>query len=63
MPKKILHGIVVSEKENINIHYLKKYLKVKKNIVHMMKKMNLKMVIKFQLLNVDLIQKIKNLKF
>ena len=52
MPKKILHGVVVSDKENKTIKVMierkyqhplfKKVIKVKKNIVLMMKKINLK---------------------
>ena len=58
MPKKILSGVVVSNKPNKTITVLverkyqhpllKKVIKVKKNIVPMMKIINLKMVIKFQ---------------
>ena len=58
MPKKILNGIVISDKPNKTITVvverkyqhpvLKKVIKAKKNIVYMMKKTNLKMVIKFQ---------------
>ena len=58
MPKKILSGIVVSDKPNKTITvmverkyqhpYLKKVIKVKKNIMHMMKIINLKMVTRFQ---------------
>ncbi len=72
MPKKILTGIVVSDKPNKTITVLverkyqhpvlKKIIKVKKNIMHMMKIINLKMEIEFQLLKADLIRKIKNLK-
>jgi len=72
MTKKILAGIVVSDKPNKTITVLverkyqhpvlKKIIKVKKNITHMMKIINLKTEIKFQLLKVSLIQKIKNLK-
>ena len=59
MPKKILTGIVVSDKPNKTITVvverkyshplLKKVIKVKKNIMHMMRKISLKQVIKFQL--------------
>ena len=72
MPKKILNGIVVSNKPNKTITVLverkyqhpllKKVIKAKKNIMLMMKITNLKMVIKFQLSKVNLIPKIKNLK-
>ena len=58
MPKKILTGIVVSDKPNKTITVmverkyshplLKKVIKVKKNTMLMMKIINLKMVIKFQ---------------
>ena len=58
MPKKILNGIVISNKPNKTITVLverkyqhpvlKKVIKAKKNIVHMMKIMLLKMEIKFQ---------------
>ena len=59
MPKKILKGTVVSDKPNKTITVLverkyqhpllKKIIKVKKNIVFMMKIINIKMVIRFQL--------------
>ena len=59
MPKKILTGVVVSDKPNKTITVmverkfshpvLKKVIKVRKNIMHMMKIINLKLVIKFQL--------------
>ena len=72
MPKKILNGIVVSDKPNKTITVvverkyshplLKKVIKVKKNIMHMMKIINLKLEIKFQLLKVNHFQKIKNFK-
>ena len=58
MPKKILSGIVVSDKPNKTITViverkyqhpiLKKIVKVKKNIMHMTKIINSKMEIKFQ---------------
>ena len=58
MTKKILKGIVTSAKitrqlllrlqENSNILFMKKLLKDQKNIMHMMKKINLKKVKKFQ---------------
>ena len=73
MPKKILHGIVVSDKENKTIKVLierkyqhpllKKVVKVKKNTALMMRTINLKLVTKYRLLNVNHIQKIRNLKF
>ena len=72
MPKKILKGIVVSDKPNKTITVLverkyqhpvlKKVVKSKKNIMFMMKIINLKMEIKFQLLKANHFQKIKNLK-
>ena len=72
MPKKILKGIVVSDKPNKTITVvverkyqhpvLKKVIKSKKNIACMMKTTNIKMEIKFQLLNVDHILSLKNLK-
>ena len=72
MPKKILTGIVVSDKPNKTITVvverkyshplLKKVIKVKKNIMHMMRIINLKLVIKFLLLKVNRFQKIKNFK-
>ena len=73
MPKKILHGVVVSDKEDKTIKVMierkyqhplfKKVVKSKKNTVLTIKIINLKLEIRFQLLNVDRIQKIKNLKF
>ena len=58
MTKKILKGIVTAQKktrqlllrlqENSNILFMKKLLKDQKNIMHMMKKINLKKVKKFQ---------------
>ncbi len=72
MPKKILTGTVVSDKPNKTITVLverkyqhpvlKKIIKVKKNIMHMMKIINLKMVTKYQLKKVNRFQRIKNLK-
>ena len=72
MPKKILKGVVVSDKPNKTITVmverkyqhplLKKVIKSKKNIMFTTKKINLKMEIKYQLLNVDLYLKIKNLQ-
>ena len=59
MPKKILTGIVVSDKPNKTVTVLverkyqhpilRKVVKVKKNIMLTMKTTNLKMEIKFQL--------------
>ena len=73
MPKKILHGVVVSDKEDKTIKVMierkyqhplfKKVVKSKKNTVLTIKIINLKLEIRFQLLNVDRIQKTKNLKF
>ena len=58
MSKKILNGIVVSDKPNKTITVLverkyqhpvlKKIVKVKKNIMHMMKIINLRMVTMYQ---------------
>ncbi len=72
MPKKILKGIVVSNNPDKTIiveverkyqhPLLKKVIKAKKNIMLMMIIINLKMVIKFQLGNVNHIQNLKNLK-
>ena len=72
MPKKILNGIVVSDKPNKTVtvlverkyqhRVLKKVVKVKKNIMRMMKTINLKMEIKSQLLKANHFQKIKNFK-
>ena len=72
MPKKILNGIVVSDKPNKTITVLverkyqhpvlKKWWKLGKNIMLMMKQTNLKLEIKFQLKKADHFQKIKNLK-
>ena len=72
MPKKILNGIVVSDKPNKTVTVLverkyqhpvlKKVVKVKKNIMRMMKTINLKMEIKSQLLKANHFQKIKNFK-
>tara|TARA_Y100000992_G_scaffold264820_1_gene201793 strand:+ start:66 stop:284 length:219 start_codon:yes stop_codon:yes gene_type:complete len=72
MSKKILSGIVVSDKPNKTITVLverkyshpllKKVIKVKKNIMLTMKIINLKLVIKFQLLKVSLFQKIRDFK-
>ena len=72
MPKKILTGVVTSDKPNKTITVsverkyshpvLKKVVKVKKNIMHTMKIINLKLEIQYQLLNVSLFQKIKNFK-
>ena len=72
MPKKILTGIVVSDKPNKTITVvverkyshplLKKVIKVKKNIMHMMRIINLRLETRYQLEKADLFQKIKNLK-
>ena len=72
MPKKILTGVVVSDKPNKTVTVLverkyqhpllKKVVKVKKNIMHMMKIINIKTEIKFQLLKANHFQKIKNFK-
>ena len=72
MPKKILTGVVVSDKPDKTITILverkyqhpvlKKVVKVKKNITHTMKTINLKMEIKSQLLKANHFQKIKNFK-
>ena len=69
MPKKILTGVVVSDKPNKNITVLverkyshpllKKVIKVRKNTMLMMKIINLKQVIKYQSLRANLFQKIK----
>ena len=58
MPKKILTGVVVSDKPNKTVTVmverkyshplLKKVIKVKKNTMPMMRIINLKLVIKFQ---------------
>ena len=58
MPKKVLTGIVVSDKPNKTVTVLverkyqhpvlKKIVKVKKNIMPMMKIISLKMAIKYQ---------------
>ena len=72
MPKKILTGIVVSDKPNKTITVLverkyshpllKKVIKVKKNIMLTMKIINLKMEIKSRLLKVSRFLRIKNFK-
>ena len=72
MPKKILTGVVTSDKPNKTITVaverkyshpvLKKVVKVKKNIMRMMKIINLKLEIRFQLLNASHFLKIKNFK-
>ncbi len=72
MPKKILKGVVVSDKPNKTITVLverkyqhpmlKKIIKSKKNIAYMMKIIVIKMETRFQLLNADLIQKQKDMK-
>ena len=58
MPKKVLTGVVISDKPNKTITVmverkyshpvLKKVIKVRKITMHMMKTTNLKLVIKFQ---------------
>ena len=58
MPKKVLNGVVVSDKPNKTITVvverkyqhpvLKKVIKSKKNTMFMMKTINIKMAIKFQ---------------
>ena len=73
MSKKILEGIVVSDKGNKSITVvverkyqhpvLQKVVKTKKNITYMMKKIHTKLETRFQLLRQDLFQKQKNLKF
>ena len=72
MPKKILNGIVVSDKANKTVTVvverkyshplLKKVIKVKKNIAHMMRITSLRLGIKCLSLKVNLFQKIKNFK-
>ena len=72
MPKKILNGVVVSDKPNKTVTVLverkyqhpllKKVMKARKNIMLMTRKINLKLETKYQLEKVDLIQKIKNLR-
>ena len=69
MTKKVLKGVVTSAKNNKTIvvevtrkfkhPFYEKIIKRSKNIMHTMKKINLKKVRKFQLLNVNLIQKRK----
>ena len=58
MPKKILTGVVISDKQNKTITVmverkyshpvLKKVIKVRKNYMHMTKTIHLKLEIKFQ---------------
>ena len=72
MPKKFLSGIVVSDKPNKTITVvverkyqhpvLKKVIRKKKNIMRMMRKINLKMQTKFQSESANHIQNQKNLK-
>ena len=72
MSKKILNGIVVSDKPNKSITVvverkyqhplLKKVIKAKKNIMSMMKIINTKMVTKFLLESVSHFPRLKNLK-
>ena len=69
MTKKILKGIVTSAKNNKTIvveverkfkhPFYEKVIKKSKNIMHMMKIINLKKVKRFLLLNVNLFQKRK----
>ena len=72
MPKKILTGVVTSDKPNKTITVaverkyshpvLKKVVKVKKKYNAHDENNNLKLEIRFQLLNVSHFQKIKNFK-
>ena len=72
MPKKILNGVVVSDKGNKSITVLverkyqhpvlKKVVKTKKNIMRTMKIILIKTVTQFQLLKLIQYQKQKNLK-
>ena len=72
MPKKILHGIVVSDKENKTIKVLverkyqhplfKKLLEVERNIALTMRQINIKVETRYLLLNANLTLKVKNLK-
>ena len=67
MTKKILKGIVKSSKNNKTVvvevtrkfkhPFYEKVIKRSKNIMHMMRKINLKKVKQFQLLNVSQYQK------
>ena len=74
MPKKILKGKVISDKNEKTIvvlverkyqhPFLKKIIKSKKkNIMLMMKKINLKLVIVYKLKSQNLILKINDLKY
>ena len=72
MPKKILTGVVISDKPNKTVTVmverkyshpvLKKSLESEKITMLMMKIIHLKQVIKFRLLKANLFQKIKNFK-
>ena len=72
MPKKILDGIVVSDKGDKSITVLverkyqhpvlQKVIKTKKNTMFMMKIILLKLVIKFQSLSLNRFQRQKDLK-
>ena len=72
MPKKILTGVVVSDKPNKTVTVmverkyshpvLKKVIRVRKIIMYMMKTISIKLVIKFRLLKASLFRKIKNFK-
>ncbi len=72
MPKKILTGVVVSDKPNKTITVLverkyshpllKKVIKLRKNTMPMMKITNLKQVTKYQSLRANLSQKTRNFK-
>ena len=73
MSKKILTGKVISNKQDKTIvvlverkfqhRFLGKVIKAKKNILHMMKKISLKLAIWLKYKNHDLILNIKNLRF
>ena len=73
MPKKILNGIVISDKPDKSITVLverkyqhpvlKKVVKAKKNITLMMKTIPSKKEIKCQLKSASLTQNLKNLKW
>tara|TARA_B100000959_G_C14704862_1_gene510326 strand:+ start:156 stop:407 length:252 start_codon:yes stop_codon:yes gene_type:complete len=72
MPKKILTGVVVSDKPNKTVTVsverkyqhpvLKKVIKVKKNTMLMMKTISIKTVIRFLLSKANLIPRIRDLK-
>ena len=73
MPKKILKGKVISDKNDKTIvvlverkyqhPFLKKIIKSKKNTTLMMKKINLKLVTLYKLKNQNLILKINDLEY